>query len=220
MTTQPGIRTTERRTNVFLRPFQVIHENRRPFVVLNVALFGLLVAGFIVGMLFPELSAGQVNGLVADGTLDQIAPLLGNVWFFALAILYNNAVNVGAVIVLPSLVVPFAGIGYFGYKVAEIGLTLAASGSDLWGVMLPHLVTVLVEIEAYVLLALGAYILGRSWIFPRTVGASNRRWGYLRGLQQFGWLILPAFVLLVIGALYEAVTLIYVILPQVAELAG
>ncbi|TFD87004.1 stage II sporulation protein M [Cryobacterium lactosi] len=220
MTTQPGIRTTTRRTNVLLRPFQVIRENRRPFVVLNVALFGLLVAGFVVGMLVPELSAGQVNGLVEDGTLDQIAPLLGNVWFFALAILFNNAVNVGAVIVLPSLIVPFAGIGYFGYKVAEIGLTLAASGSDLWGAMLPHLVTVVVEIEAYVLLALGAYVLGRSWIFPRTVGASNRRRGYLRGLQQFGWLILPAFVLLVIGALYEAVTLIYVILPQLAELAG
>jgi hypothetical protein len=130
MTTQPGIRTTKRRINVLLGPFQVIRENRRPFVILNVVLFGLLVVGFLVGMLFPELSAEQVSGLIADGTADKIAPLLGNVWFFALAILFNNAVYVGAVIVLPSLVVPFAGIAYFGYKVAEIGLTLVASGSD------------------------------------------------------------------------------------------
>ena len=218
MTTPPATQTTTPRSNFLLRPFQIIRDNRRPFLVLNVVLFGLLIAGFIVGMLFPTLGAAQVSGLEDDGTLDQIMALLGNVWFFALAILLNNAVQVGAVIVLPSLAVPFAGIAYFGYKAAEIGVTLSSNGSDLWGAALPHLLTVLIEIEAYVLLTLGAYVLGRSWLFPKTVGAPNRRRGYLRGLQQLGWLVLPAFVLLVIGAFYEAITIVHVILPKLAGL--
>ncbi|WP_326966814.1 stage II sporulation protein M [Arthrobacter sp. CG_A4] len=220
MTTHLETRTAKSRAYFFVRPFQIIRENRRPFLLLNVLLFGLVVAGFIVGMLLPDLGTAQVSGMEDDGTLEKVMSLLSNVWIFALGILINNAVQVGAVIVFPSLVVPFAGIAYFGYKAAEIGVTLSANGSENWVVMLPHLVTVLIEIEAYVLLTLGAYVFGRSWIFPRTVGAPNRRRGYLRGLQQFAWLILPAFVLLVIGALYEAITLIYVILPQLAELAA
>ncbi|MDJ0337051.1 hypothetical protein [Cryobacterium sp. PH31-O1] len=113
-------------------------------------------------ILFPKLSSERVKGLVEDGTSDQISPLLGDVWIFALAIVVNNARHVGAVIVLPFLVVPFSVRAYFGYKVAMIGLTLSSSGSDLWGAMLPHLLTVVVEIEAYVILGIGAYVLGRS----------------------------------------------------------
>ena len=63
---------------------------------------------------------------------------------------------------------------------------------------------------------LGAYLLGRAWLWPGTVGARDRRQGYVRGLRQLGWVSLPALALLVIGAVYEAFEIIYVIPPLVA----
>ena len=60
---------------------------------------------------------------------------------------------------------------------------------------------------------MGVYLLGRGWIGPRTVGAENRRQGYLRGLQDLGWLALPALALLVVGAVYEAFSLRYFVHP-------
>jgi hypothetical protein len=199
-------------------PFHIVRVNLRAYLVLNVALYGLLVVGFGIGMLFPELSAGRVATLENNGTLDEVTALLSNVWLFAAGILANNALRVGLLsIALPSLILTFAGVAIFAYSSLEIGVTLSASGADLWGVMAPHLVTVVIELQAYVLLTLGAYILGKSWMFPKTVAAPTHRRGYMRGLQQFAWLSLPAIVLLVIGAIYEAVTLLYVILPQIAE---
>ncbi|HZG89079.1 MAG TPA: stage II sporulation protein M, partial [Pseudonocardia sp.] len=72
---------------------------------------------------------------------------------------------------------------------------------------------------AYILLVLGGYLLGRSWLRPATVGAQNRRQGYARGLRQLGWLSLPALALFVIGALYEAFTLRYLVPPLVQALS-
>ena len=60
---------------------------------------------------------------------------------------------------------------------------------------------------------LGAYLLGKSWIRPHTAGSDNRRGGYIRGLQQLGWLALPAAILLVVGAIYEAFSLRYLVHP-------
>lgn len=75
------------------------------------------------------------------------------------------------------------------------------------------LVDGIVEFQGYVLLLLGAYLLGKSWVGPRTVEAKNRREGYLRGLQDLGWLALPALALLVAGAVYEAFSLRYFVHP-------
>ncbi|UPO78439.1 hypothetical protein [Arthrobacter sp. Helios] len=79
--------------------------------------------------------------------------------------------------------------------------------------MIPHSLTVIIEFQAYILLALGAFLLGKYWLFPRATGAKNRGQGYVRGLQKLGWLALPAFVLLIIGAIWEAFSLVYMIGP-------
>jgi hypothetical protein len=79
--------------------------------------------------------------------------------------------------------------------------------------LIPHSLTLVIELQAYVLLMLGVYVLGRHWIWPRSVGAENRRGGYLEGLRQLGSLTLAAFVLLVVGAVYEAFSLRYLVHP-------
>jgi len=48
---------------------------------------------------------------------------------------------------------------------------------------------------------------------PATIGAHPHRLGYGRGLQQFGWLGLGALALLIVGALWEAFSLLYLVHP-------
>ena len=63
----------------------------------------------------------------------------------------------------------------------------------------------------------GVFLLGAYWLNPRAVGAVNRRQAYRRGLRDLGWLALPALVLFVTGAIYEAFSLRYFVHP-LAEL--
>jgi hypothetical protein len=197
----------------FLRtPFQIVRSNLGAYLVINLVVYGLSVAGFVTALIFPELNAAQVASLDADGTTGLILSLLSNVWLFALVILGVNALTVGALsILLPSMIVPFAGIAVFAYRAFDIGLTLVPADQTGWVLLIPHSLTYVIEFQAYVLLVLGAYLLGKSWLRPGTVGARNRREGYVRGLQQMGWLSLPALALLVVGAVYEAFSLRYLV---------
>ena len=202
------------------RPLQIVRADLRVYLVLNLAMYGAAVAGFVTALVFPDLTAARVTALQDDGTADLVVSLLSNVWLFALVILGVNTLTVGVLlIVLPSLVVPFAGIAFFAYKAVEIGVTLAPADGTSWVILIPHSLTFLIEFQAYILLVLGGYLLGRSWLRPATVGAQNRRQGYARGLRQLGWLSLPALALFVIGALYEAFTLRYLVPPLVQALS-
>lgn len=147
-----------------------------------------------------------------DGTVDLVVSLLGNFWLFGLTILAVNTLTVGvATILLPSMIVPFAGIVLAAYRAFEFGTALAPVDETVATTLIPHSLTILVELQAYVLVMLGAYVLGRSWLRPGTVGAHNRRQGYVRGLRQVGWLSLPALALFVVGAFYEAFEIIYIV---------
>jgi hypothetical protein len=193
-------------------PVALIRTNRRPYLLLNVLAYGLLALGLVLGAAFPELNAALTGDMDSSGTTDQVVSLLATPWLFALTI---TAVNVSRIalasIVLPSLVVPFAGILVFSYFAVETGITLAPVDHATTMTLIPHSVTMVVEFQAYVLLLLGAYILGRSWIRPSSVGAATRGRGYLRGLQRLGWLALPALALFVVGAIYEALSLTYLL---------
>jgi hypothetical protein len=194
------------------RPFQIVRGNVGAYLVLNVLVYGVSVAGFVTALIFPELNAAQVTSLEDDGTADLVVSLLSNVWLFALVILGVNTLTVGALsILLPSMILPFAGIAVFAYRAFDIGLTLAPADDTGWVALIPHSLTYVIEFQAYVLLVLGAYLLGKSWLRPETIGARNRRQAYVRGLQQIGWLSLPALALFVIGAVYEAFSLRYLV---------
>ncbi len=199
------------------RTLGIIRADRRAYLVLNVIMHGAALAGFVAALAFPELQADRAIALQEDGTADRVLALLSNVWLFALTILAVNALTVGVwMIVLPSLVVPFAGLAFFTYKAVETGVTLAPTDATGWVILIPHSLTFVIEWQAYILLTFGAYLLGRSWLWPATAGAPNRRQGYLHGLRQLGRLSVLALVLFVIGALYEAFTLRYLV-PVLAQ---
>ncbi|GAA4935003.1 hypothetical protein GCM10023224_14580 [Streptomonospora halophila] len=196
--------------------FQIIRANLRTYAVLNAFMYGLFLIGMGAALVFPDLNAAQVASQQEDGTADLVAALLGNVWLFSLTIFAVNVLTVAvATILLPSMLVPFAGIVAFMYRAFNFGVTLAPVDETTARLLVPHSLTILIELQAYVLVTLAAYLLGRAWLRPKTVDARNRRQGYVRGLRQVGWVSLPALVLFVVGAVYEAVELIYIVPPLV-----
>lgn len=210
MTAQP---TTYHR-RAWQRPFEIIRQNARGYLVANIATYGLLVIGFAAGLVFPELSQAQYARLDDNGTTDLVRSLLSNPWLFALTILGVNTVRLGLLtIVLPSMVVPFLGPAMFAYWTLTTGMTLVPASDIGWVALIPHSLTVVIEFQAYLLLVLGSYLLGKSWLRPGSVGAENRRQGYRSGLRRLGWLALPAAALLVVGAGYEAFSLVYAVHP-------
>jgi hypothetical protein len=194
------------------RPLQILRENKRVYLLANLVFYGLVLGGFALGLAVPELAAGRAESLETDGTADLVGRLLSNVWLFAAMILGVNTITVGlASIVLPSLVIPFLGIAVFAYRAVVIGVTLAPTDQSTWIVLIPHSLTLVIEFQAYILLALGAYLLGRAWISPAFVEETSRVRAYGKGLRLLGVLALVALALLVVGALYEAFTLRYLV---------
>jgi hypothetical protein len=206
---------------VFLRrPVQLIRADLRVYLLLNAVVYGLVVIGIIVGVLFPSLVDRQTASLEADGTADLVFSLLSNPWLFAVTILGVNTFRIGLLtILLPSLVVPFGGVIAFIFWTAITGVTIAPTTANHWVALIPHSLTVVIEFQAYILLAFGAFLIGRSWLRPRTVDAVNHRQGYVRGLKRFGTMAIPALALLVIGAIYEAFSLVY-LLPHLLRAFG
>ncbi|WP_329425370.1 stage II sporulation protein M [Streptosporangium sp. NBC_01495] len=192
----------------------MIRENMRAYLVINAAAYGLAIIGFVIGLVFPDLSAARSASLEEDGTGELVRWLVNTPPLFALTILGVNLFRLSVLtIVLPSLIVPFAGLAFFGYWSVETGITLVPASPQGWVALIPHSLTLVIEFQAYVLLLLGAYLLGRNWLFPRTIGAKNRRQGYVRGLQRIGLLALPALALLIVGAVWEAYSLRYFVYP-------
>lgn len=189
-----------------------LRTHRRAYLILNLLMYGAFLLGMGAALLWPELNTAKVAGQNADGTTDLVTDLLRNPWLFGLTIF---AVNVGTValaaILLPSMIVPFAGIALGVYKAFQFGVTLAPVDDTIAMVLIPHSLTILIELQAYVLVMFGAYLLGRAWLSPGTVGAPNRRRGYLTGLRWAGRVCTLALILFVVGAAYEAWSITYLV---------
>ena len=201
---------------MFRRPFRILRANLRPYLVITAIVYGAVAAGMIAGVVFPELTAARIEGQDERGTTDLVTQLLASPWLFAVTILGVNLLHAVGLIVLPSLIVPFAGVVVFTVQSFLMGVTLAPTEATAAWILLPHLPTILIEFQAYALVMLGAYVLGRAWMRPTTVDASNRRIAYRRGLRQAGWIALPALALFLVGAAYEAFELT-VLVPWIAR---
>ncbi|MEU4450760.1 hypothetical protein AB0F44_05485 [Nocardioides sp. NPDC023903] len=197
-------------TKTLSGPLALFRQHARAYAYLNLMAYGLVVAGMVLGVLRPELNAMLTGSMDESGETGLVVSLLARPWLFALVIL---GVNLGKValgfITLPSMIVPFAGIPVFAYWVLTTGIVLAPVDHLTAMTLIPHSVTMVIELQAYVLLLLGAYVLGLAWIRPASVGVTARRRAWVRGLRLFGWMWVPALVLFVVGAVYEAYSLRY-----------
>jgi hypothetical protein len=195
----------------------IVRSNLRAYIVLNVLYYGLVAAAMIVVAGNPELQAALTQAVVASFTAGPLSTVFdayagGNV---LLAIVLTFAVNffLGSVFVLfvPSLLIPFGGVAIGLIRATLWGLLLAPTTPELQVAMIPHSVTLVLEGQGYILAMLGAFVLGKAFVSPSSVGASRWRDGYFTGLKQGGRIYVLVALVLAIAAVYEALEVIYLV---------
>ena len=202
--------------------WKLVLEFRRPYIVLNSVYYGLIVVGTVfVAFSRPlqEALLKQVGEAFTKGPLAAVvgAYIGGHVWRAMILTFVVNLVGGSfASITLPSLVIPFSGLFVGGFRALIWGLLLSPSIPELRRVMVPHSLTLLLEGQAYILAMLAAYVQGRAFVWPGTVGATTHSQGYLEGVKRSGRLYLLVVIFLAVAAVYEALSVIFIIIPSAA----
>lgn len=191
---------------------RLIQRHRTEFIVVNAAFFGLFATTMTMTLLIPEMQPAvldAISGIVRTDLAVQVY-LSGNVLYAAAA---TVAVNLGIAVLListPSFLVPFFGVVFAMVFAAAYGVTLAPIGPHA-AAMVPHSITVLIEFQAYIIAAFGAYLTGRTIFLP--VAGDDRSIGLRYKASAAHVLSLYALVvlLLLLGAIYEAFEIIYLV---------
>jgi hypothetical protein len=201
----------------------ILSQSRRAYVTLNLVYYGLVVCG----MVFTALNRSvQRELLAAVGNALTQGPLAGvgsayitgqTVLAIALTFAINLVVASFISITLPSLIVPFSGLLVGLVRAVTWGVlfsppTLAAGGREAAIGLLVAILLVL-EGQGYVLAMLAAWVQGRAFLSPQSVGAADRGQGYVLGIKRALRLYLLVGLALAIAAVYEA-TIAIVIIPR------
>ena len=199
----------------------IVRENRRAYLTLNLAYYGLVALAMGTAALEPRLHLRLTEWIgqgIREGGLGPILRLYtsGNVAAAAAGTLaVNLLVGSLASITLPSIVVPFSGLLVAGVRAILWGLIFAPDslsvgpGQLISGVLI--VLVLILEGQGYILTMLAAYDQGRAWLRPATVGAVSRRAGYTAGLRRTLNLYLLIVVTLALAGLVEAVAAILII---------
>ncbi len=199
------------------RAWAVVGEFRRAFIGLNLFYFGLMFGGMLYVLSNPELQKTLWNVVGAgwsQGPLAQVATAYetGQV-IAASALTFVVNLIVGSVIYinLPSLLIPFIGLLTGAYRAVLWGFMFAPATSLVDATLIPHVGTIILEGEGYVLAMLAAYIQGKAFLRPSTVGATSHREGYVLGFKRSAQLYVLVVLTLAVSAVYEAIEVIWII---------
>ena len=196
----------------------ILGEHRRPYIIINLVYYGLVIAGMVYVTFNPSLqqrlldAAGQT--FTAGGPLVFVgeAYLGGKVLLsVGLTFAVNLLVGCLASITLPSLLIPFSGLLLGVYRAVLWGLLLSPADPAVARAMIPHSLTLLLEGQAYVVAMLAAYLHGRAFLWPCSVEAGKLRQGYWIGVKRTASLYLLIVILLAAAAIYEVLEVILLV---------
>jgi hypothetical protein len=203
--------------NLIKSAWALVQENRRAYIILNVIYYALVVVFMIYVAFNQALQKSLMEAVGAafmTGPLSIVGQSYVNAQVFR-AILVTFVVNlfIGSFgsITLPSLIIPFSGILVGIYRAILWGLILSPADSELRLAMIPHSLTLLLEGQAYILTMLAAYIQGRAFLRPRTVGLEKHINGYLEGLKRAGKIYVLVGLTLLVAAIYEVLEVVILI---------
>ena len=203
--------------NLLKSAWELVQENRRAYIILNIVYYALVIVCMIYVAFNQELQQSlmdEVGAAFMTGPLAIVGQAYVNAQLLT-AILATFFVNllIGsfASVTLPSLVIPFSGILVGIYRAILWGLLLSPANPDLRLAMIPHSLTLILEGQAYILAMLAAYIQGRAFLWPKSVGLESRAKGYLEGLKRTGKLYLLIILTLAIAAIYEVIEVIIMV---------
>jgi hypothetical protein len=181
----------------------VTRRYRADFVSLNFVFFGLFGIMMATTLAMPTIQQEAlqlVSSLVRTDVAAKIY-LSGNIAAAVSATFMVNLIVAG-LISLSSLIVPFVGVALAFLLAAVYGMTLAPVGPHA-AAMIPHSVAIAIEFEAYVIAALGAYIVGQSTFFPVAGARHPIRRRYRDSVLTAARLYVLIIPLLALGAVYE-----------------
>jgi hypothetical protein len=197
------------------RACALIREHRRAFAALNAAYFLLILVGMGFSAMFPAIQdemLGSARNSVESGPLAIVGDVYANGNAFqaaALTFVVNLFVGSVAFVTLPTMIVPFAGIATGAYRAVLWGLLFYPGHPRMGTMILPHLVTLVLEGEGYVVAMLAAWIHGRAWLWPASVGAEGRSRSYVEGLKRTAALYILVAAILLVAAVYESIEVIW-----------
>jgi hypothetical protein len=204
---------------VFRRALGLVRQYVRPFLLINLAYFGLVGGGMAYGAWEPEY-----RDAIKTNLKQQVPNALPGVFeayqggHVAQAIGLTFMVNLCAgsflTITLPSLIVPFGGLLSGSVRAFTWGIVFSPSLSTFNGAALAYglLVGLLIflEGEGYVLAMLGSYIQGKAFLFPQSAGANTRWQGYKSGATWSLQLYALVAGMLAVAAVYEAMLVMHI----------
>ncbi|MFH1486297.1 MAG: stage II sporulation protein M [Chloroflexota bacterium] len=199
---------------------RIIGEHRRAYIVLNVGYYGLVVCGMIYVTFNPALQQSLIDAVgaaFAKGPLSEVVrAYTGGQVLSAMFMTFVVNLTMGSLfyITLPSLMVPFSGLLLGAYRAILWGLLLSPASPELRLAMIPHSLTLLLEGQAYILAIFAAYVHGRAFLWPHTVGEATRWQGYLAGVRRMTRLYLLVVIMLAVAAIYEALEVIFIVAPM------
>lgn len=200
----------------------VLSKARRPYVILNIGYYGLVICSMAFTALNPSFHQAlmaAVGESLSDGLLAPVVDAYSAeriVLATALTVGINVSVGSFATITLPSLILPFSGLLMAVVRAVLWGMlfaprSVAGIGAGQVGAALLMAILVLLEGQGYVLASLGAYLHGRAFLRPRRVGLDSRRQGYSYGLKTQARIYALVVVVLLIAAVYEVLIAVYAI---------
>jgi hypothetical protein len=200
--------------------FAPLREHRRAWLGVNLLYFGTVVLGMLAVLVYPAMqqslwtSVGQAFSPTSTlGPLAQAYTEGRLVMAIVLTFVVNLVLGSLAVLSLPSLLIPFAGILMGVLRAWLWGVLFSPFGGELQAGLLPHALTILLEGEAYVVAMLGVWL----WWWPvlRTPGRRWQLWQY--GLILQGRIYSVVALLLAIAAIYEALEVILLLPVLLAQ---
>jgi hypothetical protein len=195
---------------------ETIKESRHAYIVLNLVYYGLVICGMIYVAFNPSLQQSLiklVGSAFTEGPFSAVGSAYGGGQVLQ-AMVLTFAVNLflGSIawITLPSLVIPFSGLLMGAYRAVLWGLLLSPTTPQIRLAMIPHSLVLILEGQAYILAMLAAYVQGKAFLWPRSVGAATRRQGYGVGVKRSVRIYVLVVLLLAVAAIYEALEVIFI----------
>jgi hypothetical protein len=195
----------------------ILRKDWKLFLAVNVLYFGTLLIGAVIAFIIPSTQDAVLAVFLAQlksGTLSPVGQAYGsgNILNAAASTFANNLIY-GTLwgITLPSLLFPPYGLAIGCLRSLTWGIAfIVPHGHMTLKVILPHLLTLLIEGEAYVIAIFGCLRQIEGLLWPHRLGEASRLGGYLRAVSDNIRLLIPVTVMLAIGALYEAFELLYI----------
>ena len=195
-------------------PAALIRDHRRSLTVIAAGYLALFLAGILVTVIVPQLRPEGLGGLASGQGATGLGQVItdsyrsGNIALAAVVTLAVNLISASLLqTTVPTLIVPFLGVVITLIRGLSWGVLFSPVGAED-GTFLIHYVTLLIEGAAYVLVGFSAWVQGRMFLQPARYGFASRRAGYLGGLVATLRIYVWVIALLVVGAIYEAFTVI------------